>query len=184
MRHARQDYNRIQDPHGLIPEDEPVMLFRGQDKFLPGVLNYYASAIEVDATADPEVAKKVRAWIEVVECWQDEVTRKSPDLPRAPENTQEILALWMPPNDADATTVREYLRGLLSKLWAEEESFSGKRPFGNSCWKYCVYTALALGGALGKTFEPGADGYDTSPKMNQDDRQLADKIIQECICAL
>ena len=32
MRHAREDYNRIQDPEGLIPEDEPVFLIRGQDQ--------------------------------------------------------------------------------------------------------------------------------------------------------
>jgi hypothetical protein len=31
MKHAREDYNRIQDPAGLIPEDEPVFLIRGQD---------------------------------------------------------------------------------------------------------------------------------------------------------
>jgi hypothetical protein len=31
MKHARADYNRIQDPAGLIHEDEPVFLLRGQD---------------------------------------------------------------------------------------------------------------------------------------------------------
>ncbi len=30
MIHARQDYNRIQDPANLIPVDEPVFLLRGQ----------------------------------------------------------------------------------------------------------------------------------------------------------
>ena len=29
MKHARDDYNRIQDPAGKIPEDEPVFLLRG-----------------------------------------------------------------------------------------------------------------------------------------------------------
>lgn len=32
MKHARKDYNRIQDPAGLIPDNEPVFLVRGQDK--------------------------------------------------------------------------------------------------------------------------------------------------------
>ena len=33
MKHARPDYNdRIVDTAGLIPDDEPVMLFRGQDR--------------------------------------------------------------------------------------------------------------------------------------------------------
>jgi len=29
--HAREDYNRIQDPDGKIGEDEPVFLVRAQD---------------------------------------------------------------------------------------------------------------------------------------------------------
>lgn len=32
MKHAREDYNRIQDLEGKIPEDEPVFLIRGQDE--------------------------------------------------------------------------------------------------------------------------------------------------------
>ncbi len=31
MKHARPDYDRIQDPDGKIPDDEPVFLIRGQD---------------------------------------------------------------------------------------------------------------------------------------------------------
>lgn len=31
MIHAREDYNHIQDPSGKIPENEPVILIRGQD---------------------------------------------------------------------------------------------------------------------------------------------------------
>ena len=31
MHHARADYQRIQDPEGLIPDEEPVFLIRGQD---------------------------------------------------------------------------------------------------------------------------------------------------------
>ncbi len=31
MKHARADYDRIQDPAGKIPADEPVFLIRGQD---------------------------------------------------------------------------------------------------------------------------------------------------------
>lgn len=33
MKHARPDYDRIQDPAGIIPEDEPVFLLRGQDRY-------------------------------------------------------------------------------------------------------------------------------------------------------
>lgn len=47
MKHAREDYNRIQDPAGLIPEDEPVFLLRGQDMFAPElVLAWVRKAID------------------------------------------------------------------------------------------------------------------------------------------
>ena len=53
-----------------------------------------------------------------------------------------ILDIEMQDNDADAKTIREYLKALLSKLWEEGEAFSGKRPFGNSYWEYPLYTTL------------------------------------------
>jgi hypothetical protein len=40
-------------------------------------------------------------------------------------------------------TLRYFLSKLLSTLWIEEESFSGKRPFGNSGWQYSIYNSLA-----------------------------------------
>ena len=41
MLHARPDYNRIQDPDGKIPEDEPVFLIRAQDPLFDAMLEYY-----------------------------------------------------------------------------------------------------------------------------------------------
>jgi hypothetical protein len=35
MKHARKDYDRIQDPAGLIEEDEPVFLLRAKDVNAP-----------------------------------------------------------------------------------------------------------------------------------------------------
>ncbi len=35
MKHARKDYDRIQDPAGLIREDEPVFLLRARDLLAP-----------------------------------------------------------------------------------------------------------------------------------------------------
>jgi len=60
----------------------------------------------------------------------------------------QILNLHMDENDSGADTVRGYLKALLTRLWEEEESFSGKRPFGNSGWQYDVMTALVKGGAV------------------------------------
>lgn len=46
MKHARPDYNRIQDPLGLIPEDEPVFLLRGKDILTPTALEAWIAAAE------------------------------------------------------------------------------------------------------------------------------------------
>lgn len=62
--------------------------------------------------------------------------------------------------DSDAgegLTVREYLFALLETLWREGEGFSGKRPFGNSCWELDLYAPLVRGGFIeGRVDE---DGY-------------------------
>jgi hypothetical protein len=44
--------------------------------------------------------------------------------------------------DSGAKTMREYLHALLTRMWAEGEGFSGKRPFGNSGWEYDIYRQL------------------------------------------
>lgn len=79
MRHARPDYNRIQDPEGKIPEDEPVFLIRGQDLAAVPVLRYYLmTAIKVGAKQD--VVDGIYEHIKAMEKWQREVARKTPDL--------------------------------------------------------------------------------------------------------
>jgi hypothetical protein len=60
---------------------------------------------------------------------------------------EEILNVKMAENDAEAGTVKEYLKKLLEALWDEGEGFSGKRPFGNSGWEYELYGALEDAGA-------------------------------------
>lgn len=50
MKHAREDYNRIQDPANLIPENEPVFLFRAQDKFAVIALEAYVEALGKEIT--------------------------------------------------------------------------------------------------------------------------------------
>lgn len=56
---------------------------------------------------------------------------------------QIILETPMPENEAGARNIREYLITLAYTVWNEEEGFSGKRPFGNSGWKYEIAHALA-----------------------------------------
>lgn len=42
MKHAREDYNRIKDPAGLIPQEEPVFVLRAQDRIASAVVRYWA----------------------------------------------------------------------------------------------------------------------------------------------
>lgn len=77
MKHARPDYNRIQDPAGLIPENEPVFLIRGQDLAAIPVLRYYVmTAIKVGASQD--LIDATYQHIKAMEEWQRAVARKTP----------------------------------------------------------------------------------------------------------
>ena len=86
----------------------------------------------------------------------------------------DILSIPMEKNDANASTIGEYLITLLSTVWEEEEGFSGKRPFGNSGWKSDVYAALIKANAVqGKLDE---DGY-----VESIDRKKANSIVEEAV---
>lgn len=81
MKHARPDYDRIQDPAGLIPANEPVFLIRGQDLAAVPVLRYYMmTAVKVGASQD--LVDAVFGHIKAMEEWQRTVARKTPDLVR------------------------------------------------------------------------------------------------------
>lgn len=91
----------------------------------------------------------------------------------------DILNLPMNPeqNDAGATTIRIYLKKLLSTLWAEGEGFSGKRPFGNSGWDYDLYPPLITAGLIKGTLDRDG-GIDTF------DEEAGRKLIAQAIEAL
>ena len=76
MKHARKDYDRIQDPAGLIPEDEPVFLLRGQDIHAPDTLRCYANAVAANG-GDPKMVELVRRQADLMDLWP---THKEPDL--------------------------------------------------------------------------------------------------------
>lgn len=81
MKHAREDYNRIQDPEGKIPDEEPVFLLRGQDKYAAKAVMAYADSIAVDpeATDDAlDIAAAAYGWVREMEAWNE---KKSPDMP-------------------------------------------------------------------------------------------------------
>lgn len=75
MKHAREDYNRIQDPAGLIPEDEPVFLLRGQDRLAWHVVKIYAFCCEL--VGNWEMADLCSKWSKEMKNWP---VKKTPDL--------------------------------------------------------------------------------------------------------
>ena len=69
---------------------------------------------------------------------------------------EKALAVRFDCDAGDNITVKDYLEALLRTLWNEQEGFSGKRPFGNSCWEYELYRALVEGGVIeGEISEDG-----------------------------
>lgn len=77
-------------------------------------------------------------------------------------------------SDVGRSSFLNYFKTLLRTLWKEEEGFSGKRPFGNSGWKFSVYKGL-----IEHNLIPGEideDGF-----VAQVDEEAADKLICELI---
>lgn len=70
---------------------------------------------------------------------------------------QQILALPMEENDANASTLGDYLSALAQTCWIEGEGFSGKRPFGNSGWRSDIWKPLIAAEAV--TGRLDEDGY-------------------------
>lgn len=81
MKHAREDYDRIQDPRGLIPEDEPVFLLRGQDRAAPAAIEAWIQEAQAQG-AEQDILQKAQDQITRMIAWQDEQpgVSKTPDL--------------------------------------------------------------------------------------------------------
>lgn len=68
MKHARPDYNRIQDPEGRIPAEEPVFLLRAQDETAAATLRFWASLNE-SRGGDYALIKAAREQAERMDAW-------------------------------------------------------------------------------------------------------------------
>jgi hypothetical protein len=106
VKHAREDYARIQDPAGLIPADEPVFLLRGQDVSAPGVLEYWSSE-NLSNGGDPDLSRRARGHAEAMRDWQASHKAKPADGPvphdllprprgREPESARYVTAEPLP----------------------------------------------------------------------------------------
>lgn len=65
----------------------------------------------------------------------------------------EILDFEYDSREHGKISLRHYFYLLLFTLWKEGEGFSGKRPFGNSCWEYDIYEILVKAGAVRGEFD-------------------------------
>ena len=68
MKHARSDYNRIQDPENKIPEDEPVFLIRGQDMVSAETVRHWAH-LNDRAGGDPKLSAQAREQADEMDKW-------------------------------------------------------------------------------------------------------------------
>lgn len=69
MLHAREDYNRIQDPAGLIGKDEPVFLLRAKDKTAPIIVRRWALEQQNQGSTDKCIDVALE-WADKMEEWQ------------------------------------------------------------------------------------------------------------------
>ena len=80
MKHARNDYNRIQDPANIIPTNEPVFLIRASDKCGPIIVHMWAVLAELFG-ASSNMVHAARQQANAMHDWQDKHGSKVPDLP-------------------------------------------------------------------------------------------------------
>lgn len=79
MKHARPDYDAIQDSplQSLIPFDEPVFLIRGQDKVGANAVRAWAALARKNG-ADEAIVQMALNHADKMEAWPK---KKTPDLP-------------------------------------------------------------------------------------------------------
>lgn len=77
MKHARADYDRIQDPAELIPIDEPVFLIRGRDPVSADAVRAWAELHEL-AGGDPALSDAARRHALRMQLWHEVRTADAP----------------------------------------------------------------------------------------------------------
>lgn len=62
MKHAREDYNRIQDPENIIPENEPVFLLRGKDVAAPHAIEAWIEKAKMYGASENILTNRAWRW--------------------------------------------------------------------------------------------------------------------------
>ena len=80
MKHAREDYNRIQDPENIIPENEPIFLLRDKDICAPTAIQAWADDAEKHG-AKANIIEAARKQANLMKQWQADHESQIPDMP-------------------------------------------------------------------------------------------------------
>jgi hypothetical protein len=97
MRHARPDYERFQDPAGLIPENEPVFIIRAKDRVSGDAVRAWANLAEADGAAE-NIVEAARNHARAMDAWP---VKQIPDMPGpANETPQQVIARLTRERDA------------------------------------------------------------------------------------
>lgn len=80
MKHARSDYDQIQDPSGKIPIEEPVFLLRAQDSLAPAIVEEWAKRLK-KLLGDSKMTQLAEDQASKMRDWQSKYGSKFPDLP-------------------------------------------------------------------------------------------------------
>jgi hypothetical protein len=78
MIHAREDYNRIQDPKNHIGENEPVFLLRAKDISAPATVEKWAELNRLHG-GDPELTRLAQNQAQAMRVWQSVYGCKAAD---------------------------------------------------------------------------------------------------------
>lgn len=80
MKHAREDYNRIQDPENIIPADEPFFLLRGKDICAPTAIQAWCEDAKKHRAAD-NIIRTALVQADKMKQWQADHEGQVPDIP-------------------------------------------------------------------------------------------------------
>lgn len=126
MLHPRKDYARIQDPAGLIPENEPVFLLRAQDSAADITVHYWAETNK-QLGGDPKLSEIAHDWADKMEAWSVKKLADLPaelpvELPDEKPNETELGERLEQPTKEDEQKWEEDQKNQLRKLESKPEA--------------------------------------------------------------